>query len=227
MRTLVTGGMLLSMYLSGSQALAQATQVLTPPNATVDETSVSYGFGYKVGQDLSSLGLIEGDLKPQIFIQGLLDAINKKDPTVEREKVQAAMDALFKQLPIRKQKANLAYMEANKKKDGVQVTATGLQYKVLKQGSGASPTADSQVTVHYEGKMTDGRVFDSSLQGQPLSIGASDVIPGWTEALTRMRVGDKWQLVIPPALGYGQQGFPPVIGPNEILLFDVELLEVK
>ena len=99
---------------------------------------------------------------------------------------------------------------------------------MISQGTGATPTASSQVTVHYEGKLTNGQVFDSSIKrGQPATFGVSQVIPGWTEALLRMKVGDKWQLVIPSNLAYGPQGSPPRIGPNEILIFDVELLEVK
>ena len=138
------------------------------------------------------------------------------------------MTALSKKVSERRKKVATDFLEENKKKEGVQVTDSGLQYQVIKAGKGAVPDANSNVSVHYEGKLINGEIFDSSIQrGEPASFGVSQVIPGWTEALLRMKVGDKWKLFIPPALAYGERGSPPVIGPNEALIFEVELLEVK
>jgi len=123
--------------------------------------------------------------------------------------------------------AGEAFLAANAKKDGVTTTASGLQYKVIKSGTGASPKASDQVKVHYTGTTIDGKVFDSSVQrGQPAVFGVSQVIPGWTEALQLMKVGDKWQLFIPAKLAYGPQSPSPAIPPNSVLIFEVELLDI-
>jgi FKBP-type peptidyl-prolyl cis-trans isomerase FkpA/FKBP-type peptidyl-prolyl cis-trans isomerase FklB len=120
-----------------------------------------------------------------------------------------------------------AYLAANAKKDGVKTTASGLQYQVVAPGKGASPRADDVVLVHYEGRLTDGTVFDSSYsRGQPAAFGVGDVIPGWTEGLQLMRPGAKYRLTIPPQLGYGARGAGGVIPPNAVLVFDVELLAI-
>jgi len=120
-----------------------------------------------------------------------------------------------------------AFLAANAKKDGVTTTASGLQYKVIKAGTGASPKAADQVKVHYTGTTIDGNVFDSSVQrGQPAVFPVGAVIPGWVEALQLMKVGDKWQLVIPSRLAYGPQSPTPAIPPNSVLIFEVELIEI-
>ena len=120
-----------------------------------------------------------------------------------------------------------AFLAANAKKDGVTTTASGLQYKVIKSGTGASPKASDQVKVHYTGTTIDGNVFDSSVQrGQPAVFPVGAVIPGWVEALQLMKVGDKWQLVIPARLAYGPQSPSPAIPPNSVLIFEVELLDI-
>ena len=114
----------------------------------------------------------------------------------------------------------------NKTKEGVITTASGLQYKVITEGSGASPTTEDKVKVHYTGKFLNGEVFDSSVQrGEPVEFGVTEVIPGWTEALMLMKPGSKWELFIPANIAYGERG-SQAIGPNETLTFEVELLEV-
>jgi FKBP-type peptidyl-prolyl cis-trans isomerase FklB len=120
-----------------------------------------------------------------------------------------------------------AFLAANAKKDGVTTTASGLQYKVIKSGTGATPTASDQVKVDYTGTLIDGKVFDSSVQrGQPAVFPVGQVIPGWTEALQLMKVGDKWQLFIPAKLAYGDRGAGGAIPPNSALIFEVELLDI-
>ena len=119
-------------------------------------------------------------------------------------------------------------MTENRKNPKIIVTASGLQYEILKQGTGAKPTATSTVKVHYHGTTPDGRVFDSSVErGTPATFGVSQVIPGWTEALQLMSVGDKWRLVIPSELAYGARGSGAKIGPNSTLVFEVELLKIN
>jgi FKBP-type peptidyl-prolyl cis-trans isomerase FklB len=120
------------------------------------------------------------------------------------------------------------FLAANAKKDGVTTTASGLQYKVLKSGTGASPKATDQVKVDYTGTTIDGNIFDSSVQrGQPAVFPVNAVIPGWVEALQLMKVGDKWQLVIPAKLAYGEQSPSPAIPPNSVLIFEVELIDIE
>ena len=120
------------------------------------------------------------------------------------------------------------FLAANSSKEGVVTTESGLQYKVLSEGSGPKPSASSTVTTHYEGTLIDGTVFDSSYKrGEPISFPVSGVIRGWQEALQLMTQGSKWELYIPGDLAYGAAGSPPVIGPNAVLVFTIELIEVK
>ena len=121
-----------------------------------------------------------------------------------------------------------AFLAANAKKEGVKTTASGLQYKIIKSGKGKSPKATDSVKVHYHGTLVDGTVFDSSVdRGEPITFATNEVIPGWTEALQLMKEGDKWQLVIPGKLAYGERSPSPKIGPNSTLIFDVELISVE
>ena len=126
------------------------------------------------------------------------------------------------------QAAGKEFLLENAKRDGVFTTVSGLQYEVLAQGSGASPKATDEVTVHYHGTLTDGRVFDSSVErGQPATFPVNGVIPGWIEALQLMNVGSKYKLFIPSDLAYGERGAGQMIGPNSTLIFEVELISIK
>ncbi len=120
------------------------------------------------------------------------------------------------------------FLDENSKKSGVKTTASGLQYEILKEGKGPKPAATDTVVVHYHGTTVEGKVFDSSVnRGKPATFPVNQVIPGWTEALQLMPVGSKWKLVIPSALGYGERGAGADIKPNSVLVFEVELLEIK
>lgn len=126
------------------------------------------------------------------------------------------------------QVASNAFLAENKKKPGVTTLADGLQYKVITEGNGPIPKDQDTVTVDYAGRLVDGTEFDSSYKrGQPASFQVAAVIPGWTEALKLMKVGSTWELYIPPTLAYGDQGVPPVIGPNQALIFKVHLIDIK
>lgn len=222
-----------------SPTLHSQEQILTlNPNASKDAKVTdppSYLVGFNIGSDLASNGFDEKDFVAEQLIKGILDALSKKQSGLSQAEMTEAGKALNEK--IQKRIANLAktnadkskaFLEANGKKDGVQTLKSGLQYSVIKKGQGKSPSQTSVVKVHYEGKLTNGEVFDSSIKrGEPAEFPVNRVIPGWTEALQRMAVGDKWQLFIPPELAYGERGGPGGgIGPNEALIFEVELLDI-
>jgi FKBP-type peptidyl-prolyl cis-trans isomerase FklB len=197
---------------------------------------VSYSIGLRMGQNFSGDG-IEVDLS--WLTQGIEDGL-KKDakPLLTDKESREAMIEFQKDLQAKqlakaeaagkknKQEGD-AFLAANKKKDGVKATDSGLQYKVVKKGDGATPKATDTVKVHYHGTLIDGTVFDSSVErGEPAQFPVNRVIPGWTEALQLMKVGDKYQLYIPSDLAYGERGAGGDIGPNSVLIFDVELLDI-
>ncbi|MBT8218893.1 MAG: FKBP-type peptidyl-prolyl cis-trans isomerase [Bacteroidia bacterium] len=168
-------------------------------------------------------------------IQDAYSGETKLDPSTTSELARQFSQEFFvaqqaeaaKQAPINKEEGE-KFIAENASKEGVKTTATGLQYKILKSGTGRSPKAEEEVSVHYEGKLISGKVFDSSIaRGEPTEFFVNQVIPGWTEALQLMKEGDKWQLYIPSNLAYGERGAGGDIGPNATLIFDVELLEVK
>lgn len=214
----------------------ESNETLNAQDAAKPADHVSYALGLNVGASLGQQGLKAEDIKSADFISGIVDGIALKgaDLKLTEAEIQAALETLEKRLVERTQSAakeNLAksqaFLDANKAKDGVQTLPSGLQYQELKKGTGAQPKQNSRVTVHYEGKLIDGKIFDSSIERkEPATFGVTQVIPGWTEALQRMRVGDKWKLVIPPDLAYGEQGRPG-IPPNAALVFEVELLKVE
>jgi len=196
----------------------------------------SYAVGYNLGQSLMRDQL---NLDPQILAKGMIDAMNKNKPQMTEEEVRATLVAfqteLQKQQQTKMQKAaeaNVAkgkqFLVANGKKEGVKTTKSGLQYKVIKKGTGKTPGLNDKVTTHYRGTLTNGKEFDSSYKrGQPATFPVNGVISGWTEALQLMKEGEKWQRVIPGDLAYGQRGSGPDIGPNEVLVFDIELIKVN
>jgi FKBP-type peptidyl-prolyl cis-trans isomerase len=171
-------------------------------------------------------------------IAAISDVSSGKKPALELEeyhknmqafqqKVQEASRAAADKAAQENVKAGKAFLEENKAKEGVQVTASGLQYKVLKEGSGKKPVSTDKVKVHYTGKLIDGNVFDSSVQrGEPAVFGVTQVIPGWVEGLQLMSVGSKYEFVIPSELAYGERGAGGAIPPCAVLVFEVELLEI-
>jgi FKBP-type peptidyl-prolyl cis-trans isomerase len=231
-RTAVAGLLLLGLCISSTSAQEGVT--LKKPEAKPKDPT-SYAIGWNIGQDFLANGFQPADLASDDFLAGVQDAIARSNSRLNEEEMRAAFAALRERMNERirmRAKTNsdeaAKFLEANKAKEGVISLPSGLQYKVLKAGKGAQPTLTSEVKVHYEGKLIDGTVFDSSIKrGEPTEFPVGGVIPGWTEALQRMKVGDKWQVFIPPNLAYGERGQGGDIGPNQLLIFEVELLDVK
>ncbi len=199
-------------------------------NAQTNMDSLSYSVGVMMAQGLKSQNLT--DLKPEDLAKGINDVLKDQPLAISA----AEAETIFRDY-LQAQKASqhtetvakgAAFLEANKKRPEVMTTASGLQYEVMKEGTGPKPTKDSQVSVHYHGTLIDGTVFDSSVErGQPASFGVTQVISGWTEALQLMPVGSKWKLFLPYDLAYGDRGAGPKIGPFTTLIFEVELLDIK
>ena len=203
--------------------------------ATADD-SVSYILGFKMGENLKQQSL---PVKPELIFRGLKEGMGGGKSPMSDSVMQACMQAFqVRMMGIQHQKDSVAAIENrssgsqfladNKGKDGVKSTPSGLQYKVLKEGTGPKPKATSQVTVHYKGTLLDGKQFDSSYdRGEPATFALNQVIPGWTEGVQLMNAGSKFQFWIPSDLAYGPQGSPPTIPPNSTLVFEVELLSFK
>lgn len=196
------------------------------------ESQASYGIGLQVGQQLQESGL-EG-LQPEALLAGLTDALNGNPPSVPVEAVHRALreiheraDKVRSEKQLKMAEEGRRFLEENAKRGEVNSTESGLQFEVLTQGEGMIPSRQDRVRVHYTGTLTDGTVFDSSVQrGEPAEFPVSGVIPGWIEALTLMPVGSKWKLTIPQNLAYGERGAGAAIPPFSTLVFEVELLEI-
>ena len=195
----------------------------------------SYSLGYQFGQSLKYQGL---DINMEVYESGIKDALGGTKPRLTQEEIQKTVSELQQRVMAARQKElkemaekNLsegrAFLEENKKKEGVKTLPSGLQYKVLAEGSGKTPQATDSVTVNYRGGFINGTEFDSSYQrGKPATLQVDKVVQGWKEALQLMKEGSKWQIFIPPELGYGDRGGGP-IPPNSTLIFEVELLSVN
>ena len=191
---------------------------------------VSYSLGVNMAYSVKSQGLESIDANA--VAKAFNDVFEGKDLDISEEESMSILQEFFGKLQAEKSaKANEAgktYLAENAKKEGVTTTESGLQYEVIKSGTGAKPSQSDQVTVHYHGTLLDGTVFDSSVdRGEPASFGVTQVIKGWTEALQLMSIGDKWKLTIPSDLAYGDQGAGGMIGPGATLVFEVELLGIK
>jgi FKBP-type peptidyl-prolyl cis-trans isomerase FklB len=196
----------------------------------------SYSLGYQFGQSLKAQ---EVDINLDVYASGIRDGLGGKTSQMTAEEIRATVTSLQQRLMAARQKElkekaekNLAeskaFLEENKKKEGVKILPSGLEYKVLTEGSGKMPKAEDTVTVHYKGALIDGTEFDSSFKrGQPATFKVNGVIKGWSEALQLMKEGSKWQLFIPPELGYGERAMGTQIPPNSALIFEVELIAVK
>lgn len=249
-------GMVSAVFIGGSAAAqtkpAAKKPATTKPSSTAKPTpttrsatgttlaspqdSLSYSIGLYMAQNLQQQGI--SDLNNTALVRGIEDALKggKMQLTQEQagqvlnayaQKQSAQRMAETQKVSAENKKVGDAFLAENKTKPGVQTTASGLQYLVEKEGTGAKPTASDRVKVHYTGRLIDGKVFDSSVErGQPAEFGVGEVIKGWTEVLQMMPVGSKWKVYIPAELAYGDRGAGPDIKPGSTLIFDVELLDI-
>lgn len=199
---------------------------------------VSYVIGLETGRNLIQQF---GETDSECLLEGVQHGISDKEPKLPQEEIASIIEALKQQIQSKQKefftkvseenkRVSEEFLLENKSKEGVTTFNNGLQYKVLEQASkpSSSPTALDTVKIHYRGSYIDGKVFDSSYQrGDPLIIALSQVIPGWSEILQKMQIGDKWQVFIPSYLAYGERGFDPHIGPNVALIFEIELLGIN
>lgn len=190
---------------------------------------ISYALGLSIGNNFQNSGIKE--LNAEDFLQGLQDVLNNTKPVISYDEAKQVINDYFVKLQSEKlennKKAGEEFLHINKHKAGVVELPSGLQYEILKKGTGTLPKATDKVKCHYHGTLINGTVFDSSVQrGQPAVFGVNQVIPGWVEALQLMPVGSKWRLFIPSELAYGERGAGEAIEPNSTLIFDVELLDI-
>ena len=227
--------LLLAASISAAVLLAACDGPKPPPKKLESEDAkAAYSIGYMTAKSMSAQ---VPNLDAKSYNKGFQDAYAKKEPAIKEEDMKTILMAyeqkIRKEMEEKQKKAaseavskGAAYLAENAKKPNVKTTASGLQYEVIKEGTGAKPTATNTVKVHYEGKLIDGTVFDSSIKrGEPVSFPLNQVIPGWTEGVQLMSVGSKYRFVIPANIAYGEQGGGP-IPPNSVLTFEVELLEI-
>ena len=219
---LIVSASLLALPLFGQEKSTQLKD---------QKDKVSYSIGLQIGSNLSRQKV---EVNPDVLAAGIKDAIAGK-PQLTQDQIKDVMTQFEKDMEQKqkelgeKNKTDGAkFLEENKKKPGVKTTASGLEYKVIKEGTGPTPKPTDMVTVNYRGTLINGTEFDSSYKrGQPATFPVNGVIKGWTEALQLMKKGSKFELFIPPNLAYGERAVGPDIGPNATLMFEVELLDVK
>jgi len=207
--------------------------LLPEVDLTTDEQKASYGFGLQFGDQLRRNSFEGLDLEAAVagirhWYQHQQAAVDDGQINAAYQVIQQKRQAREAELASKREELATIFLDANAAREGVSVTDSGLQYEVLASGSGASPGPRSTVVTHYHGTLVDGTVFDSSVErGEPAEFGVHEVIPGWTEALQMMSVGDKWRIACPPQLAYGEQGAGNAIPPNTALVFEIHLIEVK
>ena len=217
--------------LMAASAGAQET-----PTLKTQKEKISYIIGMDIGSNFKRQSI---DIDPDILGRGIKDGLSGAKPLLSEQEAKEVLADFEKVMRARQEesrkaigeknkKEGEAFLAANKAKEGVKTAPSGLQYKVIKPGTGKKPQATDTVTVNYRGTLTDGTEFDSSYRrGKPATFPVSGVIPGWTEALQLMEEGAKWEIVIPSKLAYGEQGAGQMIGPNATLIFEVELISIQ
>jgi FKBP-type peptidyl-prolyl cis-trans isomerase FklB len=202
---------------------------------TTDKGKLSYAVGYEIGRDFQERNM---DVDLNTVIRAIQDGYAKRNPAVPeetrkdalgkmREKMMGEAKAKYEALAAENKTKSDKFLAENKTKKGIVVLPSGVQYRVIEEGAGRRPAANSEVTVHYRGSLTNGFEFDSSFaRNQPATFKVDSVLKGWQEVLPLMKIGDHWQIFLPPDLAYGLRGQGP-IGPNEALVFDIKLVDVK
>lgn len=223
----------LILFAAALSCSAAAADTAAKPAAGVrtDAQKFSYLLGFQAGQDIKQRNL---DVDPRVFAQGMRDALSGKASRLAPEEIRAVVAAQRQKewerheaLMRKNQEASRAFLEANGKKHGVVTLPSGLQYRVIQEGRGKQPKTEDTVVVHYRGTLINGTEFDSSYQrNEPAIFSVDNVIKGWQEVLPLMQEGAKWQIYVPPELAYGAHG-GGAIGPNETLIFDIELLTIN
>lgn len=220
----------------GALSLMLTSTVFAADKPKTEKEKLSYAVGFQIGggvkQNIQQNG-IEVDNK--VLLQAIADALNGETPALSMDEMRTVLEneqkkaiAKFQKQAEEAKAAGQKFLAENSKKEGVVTRESGLQYKVISTGKGKQAKATGSITAHYEGKLINGNVFDSSYRrGEPATFGVNQVIPGWQEVLPLMREGDKWQVFIPSDLAYGERGQGPIIGPNETLIFDIELIKVN
>ena len=243
-------GVLSTMFVA-NHAIAQGKKPATPVKSTKAKTatattkkslfsnsqdSLSYSVGYSIAQSMKQQGMT--NVNTAVLAKGLDDALKGQPLQIAEPQMQQIMMAYMQKQFASKnaesskaaegnKKIGSAFLAENKSKPGVQTTASGLQYVIEKEGTGAKPVSTDRVKVHYTGMLIDGKVFDSSVERkQPAEFGVTEVIKGWTEVLQLMPVGSKWKVFIPSDIAYGDRGAGADIGPGSTLIFDIELLDI-
>ncbi|WP_455198990.1 FKBP-type peptidyl-prolyl cis-trans isomerase [Kaarinaea lacus] len=223
----------LTILIAASIAGLMLTNTVFAADEKKSEKEIfSYAVGYQVGQGFKRDGF---EIDTKAMSEAIEDVLNNKPPKHSIDEMRSAMENAQKIL-IAKRKAQAdqakamgaKFMTENGKKKDVVTRESGLQYKVISTGKGKQAGATGSITAHYEGKLINGTVFDSSYRrGEPATFNVNQVIQGWKEVIPLMREGDKWQVFIPSDLAYGERGQGPIIGPNETLIFDIELVKVN
>ena len=225
---------LLALLLA-TPAIGQNNALPTP--LASNESKVSYGIGLQIGEQLARDKFDNQAIDAAALVKGIQDALAKKDPQLPPAEFQKAMTLVhqaalqrynqrMKPIIDKNKRQGAAFMTKFRKLPGVKTTPRGVLYQVLKKGTGASPKLSDVVRVHYQGKLVDGKTFDATEPNEPAEFPLNQVIPGWTDALQRMKTGGKWRVVIPSELGYGEPGNGGDIGPHAVLVFEVELLGI-
>lgn len=223
----------ISMYAQTKKPVtkkpAPKTTASAPLTLKTTNDSLSYAFGISLGQYMKSQGVT--DLNYVMLTKAISQSLKGETPLLDMNQANQSMGRLSenksKVAAEAERNAGQAFLDVNKKREGVKVTESGLQYEVITQGTGPIPTREDTVSAHYAGSLTNGKEFDNSYKrGEPLTIPVSGVIPGWTEALTMMPVGSKWKLYIPSSIGYGDYGAGQDIPGGATLVFEVELLAI-
>ncbi|MCP9610725.1 FKBP-type peptidyl-prolyl cis-trans isomerase [Coprobacter tertius] len=190
---------------------------------------LSYALGLSMGNNFKSSGISKIDVSD--FAKGVKAVYENEKPEMTYDEAKQVINEFFTQMQKEITEKNAAegkkFLDENKKRENVVTLPSGLQYEIMKEGNGEKPKATDKVKCHYHGTLTNGQVFDSSVQrGEPAVFGVNQVIPGWVEALQMMPVGSKWKLYIPSELAYGERGAGDAIAPNSALVFEVELLDI-